>query len=407
MEPIDDELKQEMANGPLTRHGFSETLKKRIGERIDQQAVKKKKQWLPWSAGACAALVAVVLFLSFDWHSPLTEITSDVSANDALIPKSALPLLNATIKADPVRSAVLIGLRKDHAAEGGSPAYSTYRTLLMAEEQGELRKAAEGNGILMPYKTEFMRINPQNLQSAGATYQKLAVSVATDKNIIQAQPKENSLQQPILTEKLIFAGNRYLSVSQTVKQKGKEADAVQDYVWVKDVEDLTKTKLPLTLTPEKEPHVSLTKLYGRSLSADLQNEHGESWAITRQEGQWIPKVSPYPPGSTLLQAPLQLKEIPLKLPESVVSYDKLSASWNDIKRTKPDAIDAFSSPNGEMVGIVSAKDIVVYPFNGSVIPAPLLSVNLDANESIVMIQWAVDEPFIELWKQRAKLLLGK
>ncbi|WP_282940595.1 hypothetical protein [Paenibacillus sp. RC67] len=407
MEPIDDELKQGMVDGPLTRHGFSDSLKKRIGERIDEQAGRKKKQWLPWSAGACAALVAIALFLSFDWHSPLAEITADVSANESFIPKSALPLLNTTIKADPIRSAVLIGLRKDHPSEGVNPEYSTYRTLLVAEEHGELRKAAEGNGILMPYKTEFMRIGPQNMQSVDATYQKLAVSVATEKNRNPAQEKGTSLQQANLTEKLVFAGNRYLSVSQTVQQKDKGKQTAHDYVWVKDVEDLTKTKLSFTLTPDKEPHVSLNKLYGRSLAADLQEEQGESWTITRKEGQWVPQVSTYTPGTELTQAPLQLKEVPLKLPESVVSYDKLSASWSDIKRTKPDAVDAFSSPNGEMVGIVSSKDIVVYPFNGQLIPTPLLSVNLAANESIVMIQWAVDEPFIELWKQRAKILLGK
>ncbi|WP_028549451.1 hypothetical protein [Paenibacillus sp. UNC451MF] len=408
MEPIDDELKQGMADGPLIRNGFSDALKKRIGERIEEQVGRKKKQWIPWCSGFSAALIAVALLLSLDWHSsPLAELAADVSSNESMTPKSSLPLLNTTLKADPVHSAVLIGLRKDHSPVGGNQESSTYRTVLLAEEQGDLRKVAEGNGILMPYKTEFIRIVPQNIQSVDATYQKIAVSVATEKNINPVQEKVNSVKQVKLREKLVFAGNQYLSVAQTVQQKDNSKDAAFDYVWVKDVEDLTKSKLPAALAPEEEPHVSLSKLYGQSISSDLQNERGESWTITRKEGQWVPQVASYTGAIGQSQTVAQLREVPLKLPESVVSYDKLSANWSDIRRTKPDAVDAFSSPNGEMVGVVSEKDIVVYPFKSQLIPTPLLSVNLDADESIVMIQWAVDEPFVELWKQRAKLLLGK
>ncbi|GAA4832138.1 hypothetical protein GCM10023310_06750 [Paenibacillus vulneris] len=407
MEPIDDELKQGMAEGPLIRHGFSEALKKRIGERIDEQDRKKKKQWMPWSAGLCTALAAIAVFLSFHWYSPFKEHTPETAWNESPASKPAIPLWNTTIKADPVRSAVLIGLRKDHPASGGSPEYSTYRTLLLAEEQGELRKSAEGSGILMPYKTEFLRIVPQRLESAGSVYQKLSVAVATEKNVASVLEANPAQQQVRLSEKLLFAGNRYVSVSQTVQQdKGK--DAPRDFVWVKDVEDLTKTKLPAQSLPENEPHVSLSKLYGSALAPDLQGEQGDSWAIARKEGQWVPQVASYQ-ASPLGLNPVkpQLKEVELKLPDSVVSYDKLSASWSDIRRTVSDALDAFSSPNGELVGIVTAKHIIMYPFKEQLIPAPLLSVNLDADETIVMIQWAVDEPFIDIWKKRVSLLLGK
>jgi hypothetical protein len=431
MDLIDEELKTGLANGPLSRHGFSEKLKKRIEERVEEQK-KGPKKWMPLFSGiSAAALIAAAVLLTVDWQHLFVDKAAGVNENvTAVRDQASLHTVPLGQEAVQIRSAVLIGLREDHAATGSHLSYSTYRTLLLAADQGVLRKIAEGDGIFMPYKMDFMRILPQSRSiNSNEELQTLNAFLAVGGTRIPAQAPVPD-KPAKLSEKLLFAGNRYLALSQTIRQKNQGKDAQYDYVWVKELPDLSPPRTQDTLTPVRDPHVSLSKLYGEAVQNPLRavraaapqepgaltassepvrvDENGESWAILRKQGEWVPQLASYRIGrSDPGTYRYELHDVPLKLPDSVVSHDRLSANWNEIRQVRPDAKDAFSSPNKEMLGIVTDREIVVYPLRGQLIPTPLLSLGLSPEESIVMIQWAVDEPYVKLWKQRGRLLLGE
>ncbi|MCS7460457.1 hypothetical protein N0M98_09925 [Paenibacillus doosanensis] len=422
MEPIDDELKKGLASGPLTRNGFSDTLKKRIGERLDEQDNTPRK-WLPWLGGISAVLVAAAVFLSVDWHSMLEQGPAGVlrDKNGAL--EAWIPPFSGTGEENvSIHSAVLIGLRTDHPQEGGAE-YSTYRTLLLAGDQGELQKVAEGDGILMPYKTDFMKIVPQSLVSSGEESRVLSASLASE--LSKARKLDPKPAGPLaLSEKLLFAGNRYLSVAQTVRQTVQGKETRHEYVWVKELQDIAQNKARTPLAPASEPHVSMKTLYGSSIQSRLQllnaskqssggsaasapiDDTGDSWTIVRKQGQWVPQLASYNNRTDGNMYRYLLQDVPITLPDSVVSYDRLSTDWSEIRRIRPDAKDAFSSPNNELLGVVTDSDITVYPSEGQIARKPLMTLSLAPNESVVMLQWAVNEPFIEMWKDKGKKLLG-
>lgn len=423
MESIDDQLKQDLASGPLTRNGFSDALKKRIGERLDEQSGTTKK-WVPWLSGISACLLASAVFLSLDWQRGPGQNSAQVPQERNSMQTSLSSLFSSTASKEVlVHSAVLIGLRTDHPQTIDTPEYSTYRTLLLADDQGELQKIAEGNGILMPYKTEFMKIVSESRGSANGESRVLSASLAADASRLKSQDVK-PVQPLKLSEKLLFAGNRYLSVSQTVRQNTQGKETQYEYVWVKELQDIIGSK-PLGSFPSvQDPHVSMQELYGNSVQARLKalsarlllsgggpnapqvDENGESWAIVRERGQWVPQLATYTSRASNNAFGYQLQDVPLILPDSVVTYDRLSADWNEIQRIRPDAKDAFSSPNNELVGVVSGSDITVYPFDGKLGKKPLLTLSLAPSESVVMIQWAIDEPFVEMWKEKGKKLLG-
>lgn len=423
MESIDDQLKQNLAGGPLTRNGFSDALKKRIGERLDEQSGTTKK-WVPWLSGISAAFLAAAVFLSVDWQTGPGQNPAQPQHERSSMQTSLSSLFSSSDHKEVlVHSAVLIGLRTDHPQTGSAPEYSTYRTLLLADDQGELQKIAEGNGILMPYKTDFMKIVPESRMNANEESRVLSASLAADASRLKS-PDMKPVQPLKLSEKLLFAGNRYLSVAQTVRQNTQGKDTQYEYVWVKELQDIIGNK-PLGSSPSvQDSHVSMQELYGntvqdrlRALSSRLQlsagspdapqvDENGESWAIVRERGQWVPQLATYTSRGSSNAFGYQLQDVPLILPDSVVTYDRLSADWNDIRRIRPDAKDAFSSPNNELVGVVSSSEITVYPFDGKLGSKPLLTLSLAPSESVVMIQWAIDEPFVEMWKEKGKKLLG-
>lgn len=428
MNPIDDELKKSLADGPLIRNGFSDKLQKRIVDRLEQKNSNAKKSMLVFGCVSTVLIAASILFtvdgVPSVGHDETVVHKNEMTAFDA---EAAQPYYKDQAEHE-VRSAVLIGLREDHPAAGSSPAHSTYRTLLLAPEDGELRTAAEGDGILMPYKTGFMRIAPVSPLNANEESQTLQ-AVTADGAMPLTQPSSYYNKSLRVAEKLHFAGNRYVALSQTIRQLDQNKPSVYEYTWVKEVEELASSQINSTgiIRPVQDPHTTLKRLYGESIQPSLKSlntkvpqnpgsrltaaepvdDNGESWTIARKNGEWTPQIASYSERGADSSYGYQLKALPYKLPQSVVSYDLLPLSWDEIRKLHPNAKDAFSSPNKEIVGVVSNDNIVVFPFEGRLIPRPLLKIKLAPDESIVMLQWAVNEPYIEQWKQKGKLLLGE
>ncbi|NHN30177.1 hypothetical protein [Paenibacillus agricola] len=436
MDPIDDELKKGMVSGPLIQHGFSDQLKKRIEQRVGEGKDKSNSKWMLWFSGISTALIAVTVLITVNWQQLNGMVASQPYLDKQASYEQAEPLATVTLQSMPIRSAVLIGLREDHPAISNSSPYSTYRTLLLAAEKGEFRSIADGEGILMPYKSEFIKIITQSQTSVNEESRTLHAAVATGRGAegaLQLQQEEAPPAKPLKNaEKLLFAGNRYLALSQTIRQRDQGEANQSEYVWVKELDDLPAlTKLPKadSLMPTRDPHLSLRKLYGDSINPTLKakplkapqdpgfhtaagvleqaDENGESWTISRRQGKWVAQMASYNVQPEKGAYRFQLEDMPLALPEAVVAYDQLAADWDDIRKLRPNAIDAFSSPNRELVGVVSDTDIKVYPFQDKLIAEPLLSLQLAPNESVVMIQWATQEPYIEQWKQKGRLLLGE
>lgn len=90
-----------------------------------------------------------------------------------------------------------------------------------------------------------------------------------------------------------------------------------------------------------------------------------------------------------------------------MSHDTLAVSWNEIRRVRPDARDAFSSPEQDIVAVVYGENIGFYLLepdtsgDPKIISKPVLELELDSHESIVMVQWAVGN-YVEEWKKKTK-----
>jgi hypothetical protein len=423
MDIIDNELKTNLASGPLTRHGFSDHLKRRIEKRIDEQCKRTSKRFALLSGVTVACLAVAALFLWSGWQNPYFLKTMEESTG---IPENKTTAANKPDShADQplIRSALLIGLRTDHDADQSNE-YSTYRSVLIAPEQNKLQKVAEGPGIFMPYKMDFWKIDTVNVDDPSGSSRVLNAVVASSKSGTAFSEKKTG--NPLkLTEKLLYAGNRYVAVSQVFQTPDNHHNSRHEYVWVKELQHLADPNRQFN-SPLQEAHVTLRDLFGAAADQPLKelrpvapagpdgqrqntaniDGSGESWTIARKQGQWIPRLAIYESTSSNGSTGYRLRDIPLVLPDSVVSYDKLTDTWDNIQRINPAAIDAFSSPNQDIVAVVTDRDIAVYPYRGQngTVPSSLLSLKLSPNESIVMVQWA-SEPYIDQWKQKAKLYL--
>ncbi|ALS25336.1 MULTISPECIES: hypothetical protein [Paenibacillus] len=426
MDPMDNELKIKLAEGPLGREGFTDGLRQRIEARIEEEGSRPKPRKTGFVA-ACALLAVTVMLLFVDGERLSSLLRINQSTYDEHSQHAAAPVKESWEAS--IRSALLLGLRTDLPAAGSQGEYSTYRTVLIAPEHNRLQKTAEGAGILMPYKMDFWKIGGQRIaneekEAWTITASKAAANPAFEDEQVSALVSAKPVK---LSEKLLFAGNRYITVAQTVQSRDPASGkAVQyEYVWVKELLQIAPTRKEISLTPLEEPHVSLRGLlaaYAEPIIQELKPRlpvqpgesgraagavdlSGESWTIVRKQGRWIAQLADYGSAENLDgKIGYRLKDVPMELPASVVSHDELAVSWSEIKRLQPSAVDVFTSPKHDFVAVVTDRNIIIYPYIDQLIPSQLMTIPLQPNESVVMAQWATDR-YVESWKQQVKAFL--
>lgn len=124
----------------------------------------------------------------------------------------------------------------------------------------------------------------------------------------------------------------------------------------------------------------------------------ESFAIVRERRKWrfdwmaghsSGAARGYHTGCTLSVLP----------PASMVGLDQLYPAWNLIKDVYPDALDAFASPQHDLVVIFTPARLIVAPIHEGKVGKSLL--RLTTLGKPVMVQWATG-PYVDKWTSELK-----
>ncbi|OUM97793.1 MAG: hypothetical protein BAA02_04940 [Paenibacillaceae bacterium ZCTH02-B3] len=406
---FDRQLKEDLARGPLTRDGFDERLRRRIEERLDFSRRAPRRMLLSAAVYATAGMLAIAAFWTGVWRWTGTErhsadelampVHEQAAVSDQRYP--AIPDGQALVNAE-IRSAFLIGLRRDEPNPEGAGVISEYRTMLIAERDGMPQVVAEGSGILMPFGQEFWLIRALRDGKGG---QRLTAAPAEMSAADGGVPEESGGEgdEPgtapggIIQEQLLFAGNQYVSVRQVAWEAGTESSAPRERWWVKNVTMLTAELSGSGKPSSEEPHVALFEL----IPGEEAGPAGEEWAIIREPGRWAVR---YPEESEGTDGRRVWRALPVTLPPAVVSHDRLDLGWDEIAAMDPLAMDAYTSPAGDLAALVRSDALRVVPYRLPDAALRTLTVSLDENETVVMVQWALDR-YVDSWKRQASLWL--
>ncbi|MFS0724785.1 hypothetical protein [Paenibacillus sp. 1P07SE] len=412
MDPSDyEDLRQELSEGPLRGRSFQPALQKKILKAASQSARPQRQNRFPFAwAGGALAMVAVFAIILFSGHmgTPaelLQKTGSSDSANQAAMDSST----ESNFEEPLLQTAVLIGLRTDHPATEASHAYSDYRTILVAPEDGKIVEASQGEGILMPYNQDFWMIEPVVEKNLGKEVQILSAGPARrpdagplagkdEEDTAEAETADQSGSEPVIvSEKLLFAGNRDVAIEQEAMTEDS-SDPMRLH-WVKHIDQLSGNRSAGT-QPLLETHVPLGEIFPGTAEATAETELEDpeapsNWTIVRKPGRWTAQQVEYNSDHTAYE----MRDLLQPLPREVVSHDKLSVAWEEIWQREPEALDAYSSPNKDLVAIVKEEGIVFYLNSTRLGNQPALSLDFQSGESIVMVQWAAAEGSPERWKK--------
>ncbi|MBZ9686254.1 hypothetical protein G9F72_007915 [Clostridium estertheticum] len=131
-----------------------------------------------------------------------------------------------------------------------------------------------------------------------------------------------------------------------------------------------------------------------------------SFGIFRKNGKWLLR------GRLNYSSPSVKNEyadfnVPIEAPDNLVNYDSLFPSWEVIKQKVPSALDAYTSPNKDIVVVLTNSNLLVYAIKDNILgEAPLSELQLKNSEVSVMAQWATDD-YVKIWSEEVKKLQSK
>jgi hypothetical protein len=315
-----------------------------------------------------------------------------------------------------LRSGVLLGMRTpvrsmtDMRTE--DPDEYSYRTFWIASENRQLHPVLISGGIFLPRKNGFWRLESRRVSYDSWTEDLLNARSVSDMSEKVANRKNmhtdtKTNREGILKRTILYVGNDYVSIDVTGRWKYKSTkeewrenrlqtisiDNIQSDMGVKISEAVGKDGMSAMKS-------AVTKAFGHlgimGISEQDAVRGGESFALFREMGHWYIKGRiNYTRGRENPFFDFKINIIP---PTELVAYDTLHLTWTGIKDMIPQAIDAFTSPNKDIIIIQTRSELLIYSLKqNGLSEKPLTKVKLNNGETVVMAEWATGN-YVEKWE---------
>ncbi|MDD2402343.1 MAG: hypothetical protein PHI90_09960 [Clostridia bacterium] len=338
-----------------------------------------------------------------------------------------------------------------------------YKTLYITNNKGNVALSTQGSGVLVPRNNDFWllnietekdkdkykdfnynsnvdfisakKVNSSAVKKFTKEYKSGELAKKWYENYYSGDPKYFSNDIGL---ELIFVGCDY--ITQRVTDDGynggvrgrcahwlttipfnetNKIDVYDDYI--REIEGISSD------TEVKE--VDISEVLGNDVETQfleignkyLENtEYGDSyclqgkdgWGFFRQNSKWMVK------GYILCSSGCGrgiygIFNTDIVPPNQIVSHDTLIPAWDAIKTSIPDAKDAFSSPEKDMLIVLTTKELRVYTdfrddYIGEVAYVIDLGDIIDSEEEkevdVIMAQWATGD-YVEKWENEAKKYL--
>ena len=264
------------------------------------------------------------------------------------------------------KSGLLLGLKCN----------KSYRTIWISQLNNKFMDIAQIDDILLPRISGFWKI-----WTDGTSLWAAPITNSTAKN------SNNDIRYIGRSQdiSILFAGNDFICINNKT--------ALQ----VLPLDNLQSDPLELSKIFVREKDNSSIDGLSNSAITKAKDFSGTNWGLFRRGGRWVlrgRKKSPDKDG-------FKEFDIAYAAPRSLTTYDDLYPSFNTIKAKIPEAVDAFSSPNKDFVVVLTDKELLALPIQGSSLGDVKQRIALKKNETVVMDNWATGH-YVDEWSKMMK-----
>jgi len=275
-----------------------------------------------------------------------------------------------------------------------------YKTIWVAADDKMLRPVLSRNNIIFPRKSGFWELQVRRVLNKGEISDELfAHNVAAKDSAIVKGKVFAKQAQPTTNSKVIdYIGNDYVAIENSIAGNKKlqvlPVDNLSSQIGIK-VSDLLGDK-GLTAYRSAREQV-LRTLHDEGIAAADEDMSEDNLGLTRKNGHWhLQGRINYPSNGRLGTREFNINFTP---PASLIVYDTVYLSWQNIKDRVPNALDAFTSPNKDIAIIETKNKLYIFGISGEQLDSvPLGEIGLKEGTIIIMAEWATGF-YVDNWER--------
>lgn len=304
---------------------------------------------------------------------------------------------------DTLRSGILLGIKSYDYDEINQEDNWIYKTIWIRTNNRNLSSIYELDNLLVPRKRGFWMINVDRNTNNNSIIDEIKAvekrkypeEYVEDAKLFTFEFGQMELAaiEPSIIKNILYVGNDYISVEEIELSNNRKNLKTYpiDYL------DNGKAVTISDILGAEGLRTFLEGAQGIMKSDTSMYLDEESFGLFRRNGYWIMKGRiNYNTDGEELYRDFNIKAIP---PKELVNYDELIISWNKIKSKIPEAIDAFTSPNEDILIVVTRNNLQIYAIENREISSKELGrIKLNSSDSIIMAEWSLGR-YTTLWEE--------
>lgn len=335
----------------------------------------------------------------------------DVLTYDENPDMSRLHAENNSYDDDFLHSGVLLGLKRVSGSSDGN--YDIiYRTLWIRSENRSVYPILGVSNLFAPRKTGFWEIGSVSNKADGFIYDILYAhpsflydnpSLEVDLSLESANEFAQMPRDSHLRRHIRYVGNDYIAVEViSMTDNSSHINRVYQVLPIDNIQNSRGIKIS-DISGEEGRNAFFNSIQSslevknmRQIDV-LDNEPSEeNFTVARRNGHWIMRGRIRYKDTNNINEYLDFN-INIIPPTKLVNYDELCISWNSIKAKLPSAIDAYTSPNKDILIALDIDNIYVYSIHENELSdKPICKIPLHEGEEVVMAEWATGA-YVERW----------
>jgi hypothetical protein len=308
---------------------------------------------------------------------------------------------------------VLLGIKSSREnLSGGKYGAASYRTIWVSFSNNKLGEIKSISDLLVPRAKGFWTIKLDHLEERGTVNEELEVAQLNETKRQISRKVITKVPSYDLYRDIQFVSNDYIATQYYIGNNFKNSYYADQIMPIDNTRFSKGIDIGTLLGEEAQKafYTAWDKQVDGLQSADKQKLYiskpdYENYTMARRNGHWIlqGKISDKDKNNSD-GVSFNINYPPTK---KLINHDKLFVPWNSIKEVVPSAFDAYTAYNGRLVFIITKDKLSIYEISkGKIIAQPIGSIDLKADESIVMCEWAVGSQNVERWAKVVNSVAG-
>lgn len=301
-----------------------------------------------------------------------------------------------------LRSGVLIGLRSTVSSTNEEDIYSnrsSYRTIWISSHNRDLQSTLEVPDLFIPRRSGFWTLSVRTRKYNGFLQDYIELNPLESRATGFKEVGEQTIaSEGNIRKDILFVGDDYIALeySRTMESETDKSLKVlpldnangQNGILISDI---ASEGMKDIFYKSLQAHLVSNGIRTNKDLKDMVSE--DNFTMERRNGHWSLK------GRLNLGGTYEEFNIGLMPVGKLINYDELHVSWDTIKDKIPMALDAYTSPNKELLIVVTGNFIMVYAIeDGQISQNPMKKIGIKKGESVIMAEWATGD-YVARWEK--------